>query len=600
MNSKQLKERFRSTYEDFFQKHQTIVSAPFLMNWAGDISKEYSGITIKQKIPLRLYIWISKNNTKKILINNITYYDKSQDQFVTSNAIEYAPHFYNLNDHINTERKELLNLYDGISINIFSELPRWMGLWFESILSFLLSTSLNRLNNKIDHTSVEYINNLSIEDALKKTDIKINKWFTDGIVFDKIIFGTIISSVKRSSLFDSYYPIITISKDYENKDENIKLWLNKSYTFRFDELFEWWRKIPYLPLDYWIIYSWKPVLLEQIINSNKKNVSYTDAIKPEFKKIFWKYFDNLDEKEIPKFYKTLIDTNNDKIENSLYGKVMGILSIKIFYFMVQLYSNEYNEEIVKEFISALNKFRRWNYTTKNSSNFFMDIIRKLTEEFKAHHNLFWLFPNDTTIMWGTIWFALPLEWFRNSFLNAIEETKKEFNWTDLIYCSWIDGIEHKWIHFEQDIEKNIYSEFIDSKKHILQSSNGECFLGDYEELLTKQLHDIVLDCINDKILVNGKKVTSNDLCSQSATIWIFKTLIKNIWAEVANTQLPISSYCKNKNEMIGKIVLPLIKLIEKELWKKIPLICKWSIYEFYIKLNSSDITIAIIDRVNNI
>lgn len=599
MNSKQLKERFKKTYESFFQKNQIVISAPFLMNRAWDISKEYSGITIKQKIPLRLYIGISKSNTKKILINDISYYDKTQDEFITTNALEYAPHFYNLNDHINSERKAILDIYDGINIDIFSELPRWMGLWFESILAFLLATGLNRLVNKIDHSTIDDINNLTIEDALKREDQTVSNWLKDGIIFDKIVFGTIISSVKRSSLFESYYPIISIIKDQEKQDENVLISLNKSYTFRFNELFEWWKKIPYLPIDYGIIYSGKPVLLEQIVTCNKKNGSYNDAIKPEFKNIFWKYFDNLKDAEIPKFYKDLIDTDNNKIESSLYGKVMGMLSIKIFHLMIQLYSREYNEEIVKEFIWALNKFRRWNYVTKNSSNFFMDIVRKLTEEFKANHSLFWLFPNDTTIMGGTIWFALPLEWFRKNFLNAVEETKKEFNGTDLIYCSWTDGIEHKWLYFEQDIEKNIYSEFIDSRKHILKSSDGQCFLWDYEELLEKQIHNIVLDCINDKIFVNGKKVTSDSLHSQSATIGILKILIENIGKEVHNKELPASWYCKNKNEMTGKIILPLIKLIEKEIGKKIPLICKWSIYEFYIKLNHSDITIAIIDRIND-
>jgi len=92
------------------------------------------------------------------------------------------------------------------------------------------------------------------------------------------------------------------------------------------------------------------VLLEQIVTCNKKNGSYNDAIKPEFKNIFGKYFDNLEDAEIPKFYKDLIDTENNKIESSLYGKVMGMLSIKIFHLMIQLYSREYNEEIVKEFI----------------------------------------------------------------------------------------------------------------------------------------------------------------------------------------------------------------------------------------------------------
>jgi hypothetical protein len=49
--------------------------------------------------------------------------------------------------------------------------------------------------------------------------------------------------------------------------------------------------------------------------------------------------------------------------------------------------------------------------------------------------------------------------------------------------------------------------------------------------------------------------------------------------------------------MLGKIVLPLIELLEKKTGKKLPLICKWSIYDFYMKLNKCDIDIAVIDKI---
>jgi hypothetical protein len=49
--------------------------------------------------------------------------------------------------------------------------------------------------------------------------------------------------------------------------------------------------------------------------------------------------------------------------------------------------------------------------------------------------------------------------------------------------------------------------------------------------------------------------------------------------------------------MLGKIVIPLLELIERETGKKLPLICKWSMYEFYLKLNPSDIDIAIVQEL---
>ena len=80
--------------------------------------------------------------------------------------------------------------------------------------------------------------------------------------------------------------------------------------------------------------------------------------------------------------------------------------------------------------------------------------------------------------------------------------------------------------------------------------------------------------MNNKIYINGRKLTSEDLHSQTATVDILKVLIENIGKDVANKAFSLSSYSKNKNDMLGKIVLPLIELVEKETGKKLPLICK--------------------------
>jgi len=80
--------------------------------------------------------------------------------------------------------------------------------------------------------------------------------------------------------------------------------------------------------------------------------------------------------------------------------------------------------------------------------------------------------------------------------------------------------------------------------------------------------------LNNKMYVNGRKLTSEDLHSQTATVDILKILIENSGKDISNKDFPISSYSKNKNDMLGKIVLPLIELIEKETGKKLPLICK--------------------------
>jgi hypothetical protein len=56
MNSSNLKKTYRHAYEQFFLENHVVVSTPFVMNRSGDILNNYSGVSIKQKIPLRMYM----------------------------------------------------------------------------------------------------------------------------------------------------------------------------------------------------------------------------------------------------------------------------------------------------------------------------------------------------------------------------------------------------------------------------------------------------------------------------------------------------------------------------------------------------------------
>ena len=192
---------------------------------------------------------------------------------------------------------------------------------------------------------------------------------------------------------------------------------------------------------------------------------------------------------------------------------------------------------------------------------------------------------------------MPLEGFRTSILETLQKTSLEFTGAKLIYANRIDGIEHEGFKIEQDLKHGIYSSFLESNNCILRRVNGKVMIADCESSIENNQSGLLLDTLHNKIYLDGQKLTSQDLHSQSATVEIIKVLIQNLGKEVANKDLPPSSYSKNKNEMIGKIVIPLLDLIEKKTGKKLPLICKGSLYDFYIKLNKSDTEIVVIDRL---
>lgn len=58
MNSEKLKASFPSEYRDFFLANPIVISMPLVMTWSGDYSPAFSGLNIKQKLPLRTYVGI--------------------------------------------------------------------------------------------------------------------------------------------------------------------------------------------------------------------------------------------------------------------------------------------------------------------------------------------------------------------------------------------------------------------------------------------------------------------------------------------------------------------------------------------------------------
>lgn len=62
--------------------------------------------------------------------------------------------------------------------------------------------------------------------------------------------------------------------------------------------------------------------------------------------------------------------------------------------------------------------------------------------------------------------------------------------------------------------------------------------------------------------------------SQGTIVDIMDILIDQIGKDVSNIDFPISSYTKNKNEMLGKIVIPLVRFLERKTGFALPFICK--------------------------
>jgi hypothetical protein len=82
--------------------------------------------------------------------------------------------------------------------------------------------------------------------------------------------------------------------------------------------------------------------------------------------------------------------------------------------------------------------------------------------------------------------------------------------------------------------------------------------------------------------------------SQSATAEILSQFILNSKTSVSCKDLPTSSYTKNKNEMINKVINPFIKIVQDKLKRSISIHCSGTINNFLLEIELKEIKIGVI------
>lgn len=183
MNSKKLKNKYKKDYEQFFTNNNLVISLPLLLNWAWDIFDNYKWIRIKQKLPLKIYLWINRIKEKKIKFKTIKYFDLNEQNFIESNLLEYSPFFSWFYTYINEKYSDEINNNWGLEISILSETSRWLWLWFNSVISLLFFIGLEK---KYKWTNYVTSDDILINDFLN-TNTPIDKLFRLSLELNKKI-----------------------------------------------------------------------------------------------------------------------------------------------------------------------------------------------------------------------------------------------------------------------------------------------------------------------------------------------------------------------------------------------------------------------------
>ncbi len=198
---------------------------------------------------------------------------------------------------------------------------------------------------------------------------------------------------------------------------------------------------------------------------------------------------------------------------------------------------------------------------------------------------------------GSIGIVTPTNTKRTTIENLEPRLQEEFPESYVTYLSWKDGYGSDGVVVEQHVEENILSRFVNSVSvravtfEMHQKSSSLISLDKVAAL--KKKCDIVLDTIDQKMYIAGESVSSKDLHSQTATVTLLNALLENDQHEIRNRDLPRSAYSISKNEMQGKIVLPLIKLVQQRTGKDFEISCVGKESDFFLKITlNADLNIV--------
>lgn len=583
MNTESLQKHCRKEYEDFFAKNDLVLSGNFNCSRSPvGVGKPNAIFSIKQKLPTKCYVWFSKNNQKKITIDEISFFDLIKQEFVHENFKNVHKQYEVLINHINTFLKKHA-IEHGYTISIISENMRGHGIGFSWTMVALLALWLFLLAKKVTIQEVENYEKFLASDIYKEIHILARE-------LDFIArYGNSLGTNSLSAFLPTPNPIVFFTEyvDSHGKIEEIE---NKK-TFYKDLCEECKTEATpiesTLPMDYAMVFSGQESHTDTVEYYRNKDLVTTKTILDGWKNMYYKKWWDLPSNKV--FSQDFI---GDTYDNSLM-----IINFKLLDSFKHILNDSYHIQNVKTFAEVINDYRRHSAIIEKQSDFAEDFIYAYTTESKSHAPIIGMMPVYSGKFWGGYLVMMPKGTYREIIEKTVINIQQKHPDCRIEYASWIDGKASDGVKIEQHISEGLFSSYIQKDKVYVKSTIGKNYIGDYNEIINSLKEGLILNTINNKMYLNGKKLDSNDLKSQTTTINILCMLLNNIGNDISNKELEISSYSKNKNEMLGKIIIPLIAFLEKEMGERLPLICKGSIYDFYIKLNPTTIPIHIISKI---
>ncbi|MFA7298860.1 MAG: hypothetical protein WC010_04420 [Candidatus Absconditabacterales bacterium] len=540
MKSSNLQKKFAKEYERFFLHNNLVVSVPQIIHRGNIFDKKNVFPQIKQKTSSKMFLGINTDsNLTDITFNDITYFSSLQKQFIT---VPLKTIFADIDDAyfkgcIASKLAELC-YKKGMEINILSENERGSGIEFCGIIPVLLSAAIHAL---AETATIDQLNGIN---RLENAQIFENISTTALQLFPRAELDN-YGAITYTAMTNHRLP--TLSQKMANKTgvKNINV----------QEAFHIKRKDNQPMIDYGIL-SFGSSYDEHYINHLSKTQESIKEIGCHLNEALAKARENI-------------------------------------------LKSEYDEQKIDSFIKAVQQQGLFGICIENHHAVFTDIAFLFNQSKQFQDEKIGVMPLTSAKYGGSFLFVTKYKKSRETIERLLEKLQEIGHKTAFYqYLSRNDGLINDGVKIEQYIDKDLFSLHIKDNNAILECYTGQKTIGNHRKLLDQIDNSIVFDAIDGKIYINNEPTNHHEIITQSGTIEIIRKLIENPGEYINNSRFPPSSYSKNKNEMVGKVIGPLQELVQKTFHEKLELKCSGNIVDFDLCLNPNNINIHLLKKIH--
>lgn len=246
-------------------------------------------------------------------------------------------------------------------------------------------------------------------------------------------------------------------------------------------------------------------------------------------------------------------------DNWVYNNIDDT-NMKILYGFDRILKNPHDDGATTAFIETIKNTGLMSLAYQKYNKLFL-IIQYLFYGYRQFEDEeLGLLPFNIGKTGGSLFFVMKYRKSRATLQKVLDHIRNDGHIASLDYVSWRDRYCSDGVRVDQCISQKLYSDYTQEGNVMFSDSFGASYFGNYDSVIENEKDCILLDTIGGRIYICGNKLTSKEIHSQNTTIDMMKILLENIGKEVSNSKLPVSTYSQNKNEILGKVVLPIKKL----------------------------------------